>query len=156
MPINRDFRDLFSAFSAAEVRFLVVGAHAVIYYTVPRYTKDLDVWIDPTPDNAEKAYRALADFGAPLEGVTVQDLCTPGTILQIGVEPNRIDVLTEVDGLTFEQAWDRRVSSSYGDASIGLLDLDDLILNKRIVGRLQDQLDLEWLNRVKKRDPEKP
>ena len=156
MPINRDFRDLFSAFSAAEVRFLVVGAHAVIYYTVPRYTKDLDVWIDPTPENAEKVYRALADFGAPLEGVAVQDLCTPGVTLQIGIEPNRIDVLTEVDGLTFEQAWDRRESSSYGDTSIALLDLEDLILNKKTVGRLQDQLDLQWLEHAKKRNPERP
>jgi len=127
MPVNRDFRDLFSAFSAADVRFLVVGAHAVIFYSVPRYTKDLDLWIEPTPENAAKAWRALAAFGAPLQGVSVEDLCAPGTILQIGVEPNRIDILTEVEGLSFEEAWNGRQMSSYGSVPIGLLNLDDLI-----------------------------
>lgn len=154
MPINRDFRDLFSAFSAAEVRFLVVGAHAVIYYTVPRYTKDLDIWIDPSPGNAANTYRALAQFGAPLTGVAVEDLSIPGTILQIGVEPNRIDVLTEVEGLSFEDAWTRRTLSSYGDIPISLLNLDDLIRNKQAVGRLQDQVDLEWLERARKKRSE--
>lgn len=154
MPINRDFRDLFSAFSAAEIRFLVVGAHAVIYYTVPRYTKDLDIWIDPSPENAARAYRALAEFGAPLTGIAVEDLSIPGTILQIGVEPNRIDVLTEVEGLNFEDAWARRTLSSYGDVPISLLHLDDLIRNKQAVGRLQDQVDLEWLERAKKKRSE--
>src|SRR5216684_6703021 len=135
MPVNRDFRDLFSAFSAADVRFLVVGAHAVIFYAVPRYTKDLDLWIEPTHENAERAWRALAEFGAPWQGVSVEDLWTPGTILQIGVEPNRIDILTEVEGLSFEEAWGRRQISSYGDVPIGLLDLDDLITSKRAAGR---------------------
>jgi len=152
MAINRDFRDLFSAFSAADVRFLMIGAHAVMYYTVPRYTKDLDVWIDPTPDNAARAYRALAQFGAPLQGVSVDDLHTPGTILQIGVEPNRIDVLTEVDGLpSFEEAWRHREHSTYGDVPISLLQIDDLIASKKAAGRLQDQLDLEWLEKRKKK-----
>lgn len=151
MAINRDFRDLFSEFSAADVRFLVVGAHAVIHYTVPRYTKDLDVWIDPTPDNAARAYRALARFGAPLEGVSDGDLHTPGNILQIGVEPNRIDVLTEVDGLpSFEAAWGHRERSTYGDVPISLLQIDDLIASKKAAGRMQDQLDLEWLQKYKK------
>lgn len=150
MAINRDFRDLFFEFTAADVRFLVIGAHAVIYYTVPRYTKDLDVWIDPVPDNAARAYQALARFGAPLDGVAIADLHTPGTILQIGVEPNRIDVLTEVEGLpSFPQAWEHRELSSYGDAPIGLLQIDDLIASKKAAGRLQDQLDLEWLEKRK-------
>jgi hypothetical protein len=146
MPVNRDFRDLFSA---ADVRFLVVGAHAVIFYSVPRYTKHLDLWIDATPENAARAWRALAAFGAPLEGITVGDLFHPGTKLQIGVEPNRIDILTDVEGLPFEEAWNRRQMSSYGDIPIALLNLDDLIASKRAAGRPQDQLDLEWLEKVK-------
>ena len=152
MATNPDFRDLFSALSAADVRFLMVGAHAVMYYTVPRYTKDLDVWIDPTPENASRAYRALAQFGAPLEGVSITDLHTPGTILQIGVEPNRIDVLTEVDGLpSFEEAWQHRERSTYGEVPISLLQIDDLITSKKAAGRLQDQLDLEWLAKRKEK-----
>jgi hypothetical protein len=150
MPVNRDFKDLFSAFSAADVRFLVVGAHAVIFYAVPRYTKDLDLWIEPTPENAARAWRALAEFGAPLQGVSVEDLWTPGTILQIGVEPNRIDILTEVEGLSFAEAWSDRQMSSYGSVPIGLLNLDDLMTSKRAAGRPQDRLDLEWLEKAKK------
>ena len=155
MAINRDFRDLLSALSAASARFLVVGAHAVIYYSVPRYTKDLDIWIDPTPENAAKVYRALAEFGAPLTGVTVEDLHTPGTVLQIGVEPNRIDVMTDVEGLTFEDAWNRQEHSVYGEVPISLLNLDDLITSKRAAGRAQDRLDLKWLRRAKRKPSRK-
>lgn len=150
MPVNRDFRDLFSAFNAAQVRYLVIGAHAVIYYTIPRYTKDLDLWIDPQPDNATRAYEALAGFGAPLERIAVEDLHTPGNILQIGVEPNRIDILTDVEGLLFEDAWARREGSSYDGVPISLLNLDDLVTSKRAAGRLQDQVDLEWLEKARK------
>ena len=149
MPVNRDFKDLFFAFSAADVRFLVVGAHAVIFYSVPRYTKDLDLWIEATAENAARAWKALAEFGAPLQGVSVEDLFHPGTILQIGVEPNRIDILTDVEGLSFEDAWTRRQMSSYGEVPISLLDLDDLIASKRAAGRPQDQLDLEWLEKAR-------
>jgi hypothetical protein len=93
MGINRDFRDLLSELSDLEARFLVVGAHAVIFHTTPRYTKDLDIWVEPAPENASRVYEALARFGAPLDDLTVADLSTPGTIFQIGVEPNRIGVL---------------------------------------------------------------
>ena len=150
MAINRDFRDLLSALSTADVRFLVIGAHAVIYYTIPRYTKDLDIWIEPTAENAAKTYRVLAEFGAPLSDIRVEDLYTPGVILQIGVEPNRIDILTEVEGLSFEEAWSRRQGSTYGDTSMGLLSLEDLITSKRAAGRPQDQVDLEWLEKAKR------
>jgi hypothetical protein len=148
MAVNRDFRDLFSSFVDADVRFLVVGAHAVIHYTAPRYTKDLDLWIDPAPDNARRAYRALAAFGAPLHGVSEEDLCTPGVVLQIGIEPNRVDVLTEVEALQFAEAWEHRARTTYGEVPISLLGLNDLIVNKRAVGRLQDQIDLEKLEQA--------
>lgn len=149
MAVNRDFRDLFSSFVDADVHFLVVGAHAVIHYTVPRYTKDLDLWIDPTPENALRAYQALADFGAPLQGVSAEDLQTPGVVLQIGLEPNRVDVLTEVEALSFAEAWEHREPTTYGEVAIFLLSLDDLIVNKRAVGRLQDQIDLERLEKAR-------
>ncbi len=151
MAINRDFRDLFRELCAAEARFLVVGAHAVIFHATPRYTKDLDVWTEPSADNAPRVYLALARFGAPMESLTVEDLATPGTIFQIGVEPNRIDVITSVEGLSFETAWENRISSAYGEVPISILGLDDLLLNKRLIGRPQDLLDVEWLERVKER-----
>ncbi len=149
MGINRDFRDLFSELRAADARFLVIGAHAVMFHAVPRYTKDLDVWTEPSPANAERVHAALAQFGAPMESLTVKDLATPGTIFQIGVEPNRIDIVTFVEGLTFSQAWKARAASTYGDVPISILGLEDLLRNKRSVGRPQDLLDVEWLEKVK-------
>ena len=93
---NRDFRDLLAELSARDVRFLVVGGYAVTFHSRPRFTKDLDVWIDPTPDNARRVFDALAAFGSPLaaHGVQATDFATAGTVYQIGVPPNRIDVLT--------------------------------------------------------------
>ena len=150
MSVNPDFKDLFSELSAAEARFLVVGAHAVIYYATPRYTKDLDIWIEPSEDNARRVYLALSRFGAPMESLETRDLATPGTIFQIGLEPNRVDVITEVEGLSFSEAWDKRVPSTYGEIPIFILGIDDLLSNKRAVARPQDLLDVEALERAKK------
>jgi len=145
MATNPDFRDLLSALSAEGAEFLIVGAHAVMLYTTPRYTKDLDLWVRPTPENAARAHRALAAFGAPMADLTVDDLATPGTIFQIGIAPNRVDILTAIEAVTFEEAWARRVSSAYGGVPIALLSLEDLLTNKRAVGRRQDLLDVEKL-----------
>ena len=145
MAINPDFKDLLSALSAAQARFLIVGAHAVMFFTTPRYTKDLDLWIDPTPENAPRVWAALVSFGAPLFDLELSDLSKPGITFQIGIEPNRIDLLTEVEGLTFSEAFERRLESTYGGVAIGILSAGDLILNKEKVGRLQDQLDVERL-----------
>jgi hypothetical protein len=145
MATNPDFRDLLSALSAEGAEFLIVGAHAVMLYTAPRYTKDLDIWVRPTPENAARAHRALAAFGAPMADLTVDDLATPGTIFQIGIAPNRVDILTAIEAVTFEEAWARRVSSAYGGVPIALLSLEDLLTNKRAVGRRQDLLDVEKL-----------
>jgi hypothetical protein len=151
MATNPDFRDLFAALSAQGADFLVVGGHAVMLYTQPRYTKDLDVWVRPTRENAEKVFRALADFGAPLTGVQIDDFATPGTIFQIGVAPNRIDVLTSLEGLEFDSAWSSRTKSTYGGVPIGVLSADDLITNKRAVARPQDLLDVDALTRARAR-----
>jgi len=145
MATNPDFRDLLSALSAEGAEFLIVGAHAVMLYTAPRYTKDLDIWVRPTPENAARVHRALVAFGAPMADLTVDDLATPGTIFQIGIAPNRVDILTSIEAVTFEEAWARRVSSAYGGVPIALLSLEDLLTNKRAVGRRQDLLDVEKL-----------
>jgi len=150
MAANPDFKDLFVALSDQDADFIVVGAHAVMIFTEPRYTKDLDVWVRPTPDNAARVYRALQAFGAPLSDLTETDLATPGVIFQIGVPPNRIDVITQIDGVDFDAAWRRRVQSSYDGAAIAILSLDDLIQNKRVAGRKQDLLDLESLEAARR------
>ena len=145
MAVNPDFRDLFYEFNVADVRYMVVGAYAVTFHARPRFTKDLDIWIDSEGGNPQRAWDALARFGAPLSEVTADDLATPGMILQIGVAPNRIDVLTSLEGVDFARAWERRETAQYGDCEIRVLSREDLIENKRRVGRPQDLLDVEAL-----------
>lgn len=147
--VNRDFRDLLASFAAHDVQFLVVGAYAVTFHTRPRFTKDLDLWVDPSPANAPRVFRALANFGAPLteQGVTAADFERRGVVYQIGVVPNRIDVLTAVDGLEFGGCWERRVSGRYGDVPVAYLGKLDLVINKRAVGRPQDLEDVKALER---------
>jgi hypothetical protein len=149
--MNPDFRDLFCAFNDAEVRFLVVGAYAVIFHTEPRYTKDLDIWIEPTPTNAQSAYNALASFGAPVADITVDDLCNQELVYQIGIEPNRVDILMDIGGPAFSQAWTRAEESTYGDQPIRVIGIKDLIAAKRATGRPQDLLDVSRLESALKR-----
>src|SRR5215510_15420826 len=106
--MNQDFRDLLAAFNARGVEFLVVGAYALAAHGLVRATKDLDVWVRPDPTNAQRARSALADFGAPLQDLTVDDLAQPGLVFQIGVDPVRIDVITAIDGVAFSDAWEQR------------------------------------------------
>jgi hypothetical protein len=146
MAVNPDFRDLFSALSSAGAEFIVVGAHAVMFHTcVPRYTKDLDVWTRPTRENALHVHAALASFGAPLSDLSLDDLSVEGTIFQIGVAPNRIDVITSIEGVEFDAAYARSVASTYGGVAIRLLAIEDLLTNKRAVGRKHDLVDVDAL-----------
>ncbi len=149
MAVNRDFRDLFAALNAAGARYLLVGGYAVAFHAEPRFTKDLDVWIEPALDNAKIVFEALRAFGAPLERVTAADLARPEMVLQIGVPPNRIDLVTGIDGVGFDEAWPNRVSSSYGDQAITVIGRDDLIRNKHATGRPQDLADLALIERHK-------
>src|SRR3989442_15778819 len=103
--MNQDFIDLLRAFADADVRFLVVDAYALALHGRPRATGDLDLWVEPTADNASRVMRALAAFGALLSGVTEGDFARPGVTYQIGVPPGRIDILTELTALTFSDAW---------------------------------------------------
>ncbi|MFO1029642.1 MAG: nucleotidyltransferase [Planctomycetota bacterium] len=146
---NRDFKDLLAALCAHDVRFLIVGGYAVTFHARPRFTKDLDIWIDPTADNGEKVFSALASFGAPLQshGVTPRDFAVPGTIYQMGLPPSRVDILTAVDGLQFQPCWERRVGAHYGGVAVAYLSRDDLITNKKKVARPQDLEDVRALER---------
>jgi len=141
VAINPDFRDLFAALNAAQARYLLVGGYALAIHAVPRFTKDLDVWVDPTADNAERVVEALRQFGAPLAALTGADLARPGLIYQIGIPPNRIDILTAIDGVVFEAAWPARLLTTYGDQPVAVIGRADLIRNKRATGRAQDALD---------------
>lgn len=129
------------------MRYLLVGGYAVAFHARPRYTKDLDVWIEASPANAQRAWKALAAFGAPLQDLRLEDLTRPEMVFQIGLPPNRIDLLTELLGVDFAEAWERRVTTTYGDCTIAVLSRADLIRNKRKVGRPQDLIDVEELER---------
>jgi len=145
MPMNRDFRDLFAAFNAQDVEYLVVGAHALAAHGHVRATKDLDVWVRAEPGNARKAFRGLKVFGAPLHDLAEDDLERPGLIFQIGIPPVRIDVVTSIDGVSFEDAWPERVQTTFGDQPVAVLSRRHLIQNKRSAGRAQDLADVDWL-----------
>jgi len=152
MSMDSNFEDLLSLFTARGVRFVVVGGYAVAGHGTPRATKDLDVWIEATPANAERAWRVLAEFGMPLGTITPQDLAKPGPWLQFGRPPKRVDILTAVDGLDFAGAWERRVQRTLGRVTAPVLSIDDLITNKRLVGRRQDLADVENLERRRAAD----
>lgn len=143
MNLNRDFSELLSELNAREARYLLVGGYALSFYGRPRATGDLDLWIDSTFPNVEVVFRALAHYGAPLEGITPADLAKPGKVVQIGVSPNRIDILTSLTGLTFEKAWENRKPISFGDTPLFVISESDFIRNKRSVGRAQDIVDAE-------------
>lgn len=152
MSMLRDQRDLLYAFNAEGVEYLVVGGHAVNAYGVPRLTKDLDVFIRGSEANSKKVFRALASFGAPLQGYSSADFVgNQDDIFQIGVEPDRIDVLLAISGVDFGAAWERRKPFEVEEGLIAqFLSLEDLLANKREVGRLQDQADVDHLTKVKK------
>ncbi len=143
MQTNSDFRDLFAALNAADAEYLVVGALALAAHGHIRATKDLDVWVRATPGNAERVHRALAAFGAPLQDLTVDDLASPNIIFQIGVAPVRIDIITSIDGVEFDEAWPERLASEYADQVVHVLSRRHLIQNKKASGRLQDLADVE-------------
>lgn len=141
--MNPDFVDLLRAFSEAEVRFLVVGAYALAHHGRPRATGDLDVWVHATAENAPRVMRALEGFGAPLDQVTEDDFARPGVVFQMGVPPGRIDILTELTGLHFEDAWATRERGAFGDLAVDFIGRDAFILNKRETGRTKDLGDIE-------------
>ena len=146
--MNRDFAEMLAALSAAGAEYLLVGAHALAAHGVVRATGDLDVWIRPTPENAAKVWKALVAFGAPLQELTERDLATPDLVFQIGVAPYRIDLLTSIDGVSFDEAWRDRASVRVEGQEIPLIGREDFLRNKRATGRLRDLADAEELEKL--------
>ena len=140
--MNRDFAEMLAALSAAGADFMVIGAHAVAVYARPRATGDLDIWIRSTPDNAARVWVALSAFGAPLHELTRDDLATDDLVFQIGVAPNRIDLLTTIGGVSFDDAWNRRTTVELWGLAVPVIGRDDLITSKRAAGRPRDLADL--------------
>jgi len=142
----QDFEDLLALLERHQVRYLIIGGLAFIYHAKPRYTKDMDLWIGPDPANVERANRALADFGSP----HLLDPGRNGEILQLGVAPNRIDLLRET-GLAFDELWRNRIEGRYGRASASWVDLDGLIAIKKRIDHPRHRDDVRILERVRER-----
>ncbi|TMQ69707.1 MAG: hypothetical protein E6K81_14320 [Candidatus Eisenbacteria bacterium] len=143
--MNPAFVGLLRALSEADARYLIVGAYAVTFHSRPRATGDLDIWVEATPGNAARVMRALEAFGAPLQELSAADLVTPGIVYQIGVPPRRIDILTSLTGLTFDEAWRGHVTGPFGDLECPFIGRAELARNKRALGRPRDLADLEML-----------
>ncbi len=143
--MNQDFIDLLRAFTAADVRFLIVGAYALALHGRPRATGDLDVWVDPTSANASRVLRALAEVGAPLADISLDDFSRPGITYQVGVPPGRIDILTDLTGLQFTDAWRGRIRRPFGELHVDFIGRDAFIQNKRATGRAKDLGDIEGM-----------
>jgi predicted nucleotidyltransferase len=145
MKINSDFKDLLRELNAAGVRYLIVGGYAVMVYTEPRYTKDLDIWIEPTESNARKLLAALVRFGVPIKGVGPSDFTEPEVFFQIGVDPVRVDIMTSVPGLDFNPAWDRKLAVDFGGETAPVLSRADVLASKKATGRARDRRDVKRL-----------
>jgi hypothetical protein len=148
MFVNSDFSDLLNLFKANHVKYMVIGGYAVVQYTEPRFTKDLDLWISTHPDNAEAVFNALKEFGAPLEGMTPKDFSEEGYFYQMGVPPVRVDILMGIPGVQFDEAWERRVEVQFDDVPVTIISKQDLIAAKRSAGRPQDLLDADSLEQA--------
>lgn len=145
--LNPDFKDILSCLKEEEAEFLIVGAYALAAHGLPRATGDIDIWVRRSAENAAKVLRALSAFGAPLSNLTEQDFISPEMVLQIGVEPCRIDILTSIDGIEFDEAWKNKVNLIVDEIAIYILSKADLLKNKLAAGRDKDQGDIAWLKK---------
>ncbi len=143
--MNRDYVEMLSALRDAGAEYLVVGAHALAAHGRPRATGDLDLWVRPTPANARRVYAALQTFGAPLTTLSVDELASPDLVFQIGVAPARIDILTSVSGVAFDDAWPERISVRIANLDVPVIGRNALIRNKRAAGRPRDIADIAEL-----------
>ncbi len=133
--MSSDFEELLRIFNGNEVKYLIVGGYAMMLYTEPRYTKDLEVWVLANPENAGRVWRALAEFGAPLAGLCPDDFAHEGFFYQIGRPPVRVDILMSIDGVKFEEAWPGRTQSHLGAQPACFIGKEDLLKNKRTTAR---------------------
>lgn len=152
MILNEDYKDMLRALSEEKVKFLLVGAYALGAHGYLRSTLDIDIWIMPSPENADAVLRALQQFGAPLHDLKKEDLQKDDTVFQIGVAPRRIDIMTGATGLQFEPAYQNSIPIDISGIEVRILSIEDLIVNKKATGRTKDLADAETLESFKDSD----
>ncbi len=148
MLTSPDFKELLSLFRGYKVRYLVVGGYAMMKYTEPRYTKDLDLWISTDKENAKSVFIALKAFGAPLKNLTPDDFAKEGYFYQMGRGPFRVDIMMSIQGVEFESAWSNREEVELEGLVIPFISKADLISSKRATGRPQDLIDVQYLEKA--------
>lgn len=150
MRIEKDFREFLKLLGAKKVKYLIVGGFAYSYYAEPRYTKDIDIWVEATKKNGAKVISAITEFWGSTPDIQPNDFLHAETIIQLGIEPVRIDIVTSCSGVKFKSAWAKRVKAKYGDIDVFFISLEDLIKNKKAVSRDIDLVDIKYLERVKR------
>jgi hypothetical protein len=143
--LPKDYSDMLSALNDAGVEYLIVGAYALAAHGNVRATGDIDIWVRPTPENAQRVWQALGAFRAPRRDLKPEDFCDPDVVYQIGIPPTRIDILTSIDGVTFDDAWPHRTETTLNGVKLNVLGPKELLFNKRAAGRPKDLADAAWL-----------
>lgn len=151
MVLDQNFKEFIQSLNANGVKYLVVGGFAVAYHGYPRYTKDIDFWIWVSPENASRMLQAIRNFGFGTLGLTEEDFLNPANVIQIGQEPNRIDLILDLEGMDFEKCFQLRQEVVFEGTPINFIDLDNLIKSKRLAGRRKDLLDVDELKKQKKK-----
>jgi len=150
MKVEKDYEEFLSLLNKHNVKYCIIGAFAVAFYAKPRYTKDIDILVEPKKENAQKILRALEEFGFGELSISEDDLTCEGNILQLGYEPLRIDLLNKLEGFQFQDIWQNRVTGDYGSEKVFFISLDDLIKNKKKSARPSDKIDIELLEKARK------
>ena len=151
MELDKDFKEFIELLNEHKVKYLIIGGYAVNFYGYPRYTKDIDLWLWMTKSNIKKLIKAIKDFGFGSLNLTIDDFMTPENIVQLGYEPHRIDLLVDVEGVNFEECYERRTEIKLDEMEVKFLSLPDLIMAKKTAGRLQDLADAEQLEKLEKK-----
>lgn len=145
MRVQKDYEDLLRLFNKNKVKYCIIGAYAIAFYSRPRYTKDMDILIEPSSQNAKRIVKSLISFGFRTSDIKEGDFNREGKIIQLGYEPVRVDILTSIDGVTFRHAWNGKKIGIYGKQKVYFIGKKELIKNKRASGRKQDKFDEELL-----------
>jgi len=152
MKVEKDYEELLELFNRHKVKYCIVGAYAVAFYAKPRYTKDIDILVEPSIENAERIVKALVDFGFGSLDLTKKDFCQKGKIIQLGYEPVKVDIMTSLQGCNFKEVWKSKTLGTYGKQKVFFMGLDNMIKNKKVSRRKQDRIDLDLLLLAKKEE----
>lgn len=145
MKVEKDYEELLQLFNKYKVKYCIIGAYAIAFYAKPRYTKDMDILVEPSIKNGQKIVNALNEFGFKSLNLSEKDFCLKGKIIQLGYEPIRVDIITSIQGCAFKQVWSNKALGTYGEERVYFIGIEDLIKNKEMSKRKQDQADLDIL-----------